>query len=62
MEKRTQDYTEEELNEMPVSSEDLLGEIEPLLRDYFVGDILLTERGIEYNLPNGQKFILVASC
>ena len=52
-------YGEEELvKEPPVTECVLLAEIKTLLNDYFNGDILLTDNGITYSLPNGQKFIL----
>ena len=45
-------------NEMPVRAEEVLAEIFPLLKDYFVGEIALVDGSISYKLPNGQKFIL----
>ncbi len=44
--------------EPPVTANELLEEIVPLLRDYFEGDISLTIYGIAYSLPNGQKLLL----
>ncbi len=60
--KAHQRFTKEELikNEQPVTANDLLAEIEPLLNDYFVGKITSDENGITYCLPNGQKFIIKA--
>ncbi len=46
--------------EPPVTANELLEEIVPLLREYFEGDISLTICGIAYSLPNGQKFIIKA--
>lgn len=47
-------------NEPPIEAKDLLAEIEPLLDDYFVGEICLDGEGINYVMPNGQKFIITA--
>lgn len=46
--------------EPPVKAGGLLAEIEPLLRDYFIGEIVLNDSGILYRLPNGQRFLLKA--
>ena len=37
---------------------ELLEEIMLLFKDYFVGEITLSEKGIEYRLENGQSFII----
>ena len=37
----------------------LLEEIMPLFKDYFVGEITLSEKGIEYRLENGQSIIIL---
>lgn len=47
-------------NEPPVTGKQLLTEMLPLLRDYFVGDISFGEQGILYRLPNGQRFYITA--
>ncbi len=47
-------------NEPPVTANSLLAEIEPLLKDYFVGEVSLSDGGITYCLPNGQKFLIKA--
>ncbi len=39
----------------------LLQEIEPLIKDYFICDINLSERGIELKFLNGQTFLLTVS-
>ena len=60
MKNKTMTYSEELKNEPPVSAEDFLAELLPLLFDYFEGEISFTNGGITYFLPNGQKFILTA--
>ena len=47
-------------HEPPVSANDLLAEIEPLLEEYFLGEITIDSEGITYRLPNGQTFLLTA--
>ncbi len=47
-------------NEPPVSADELLKEIMPLLQDYFEGELSFCNGGITYCLPNGQKFMLKA--
>ena len=39
---------------------DLLQEIEPLLREYFVGDFQIVDNAIIMRFVNGQKFRLIA--
>ena len=46
--------------EPPVKAVDFLAELSPLLGDYFVGNIILSCRGITYCLPNGQTILLTA--
>ncbi len=55
-------FTEEELakNEPPVTGNDLLEEIRPLLDDYFIGEIFFDGNTVTYRLPNGQKFRIKA--
>lgn len=48
-------------NETPVSEEELLKEILPLLKDYFYGKISLDGKSINYFLPNGQTFKIFAT-
>lgn len=38
----------------------LLSEIIPLMKDYFVGDILFDDNQIAYTMPNGQTFLISA--
>lgn len=45
-------------NETTVTAKDLLEEIKPLLKDYFVGEISSADDGITYRLPNGQSFLI----
>lgn len=47
-------------NELPVTAQQVLTEILPLLRDYFVGDFSYGGQGILYRLPNGQRFYIAA--
>lgn len=60
MKNQTMTHSEELSNEPPVSAEDFLAELFPLLSDYFEGEISFTNGSITYFLPNGQKFILTA--
>lgn len=41
------------------TEEEILQEIEPLLRDYFIARFRKTESGIMMKLLNGQKFELL---
>lgn len=41
-----------------VSVAQLTEEIMLLIKDCFVGEITLSERGIEYRMENGQSFII----
>lgn len=56
-------YTQDETlrNEPPINASDLLAEIIPLLKDYFVGQFTIDGDNITYVLLNGQKFILSAT-
>ena len=62
--KRTNEELNEKLNtvykeakgEERVSAESLLQEIEPLIREYFIGEVILENNEIKINLLNGQKF------
>jgi len=47
-------------NEPPVSANEILAEIKPLLEDYFQGEIDFDGKNITYCLLNGQKFKLSA--
>lgn len=47
-------------NEEPITANDLLEEIKPLLKDYFAGEIFLIDNSILYKLPNGQNFLIKA--
>lgn len=44
--------------ETPFNAADLALEIEPLIRDYFVGDFELDGNKISCKFLNGQKFII----
>lgn len=52
----TQDKTVR--NEPPINASDLLAEIIPLLKDYFVGQFTIDGDCITYALLNGQKFTI----
>lgn len=56
-------YTQEKeaKNEPPVTACDLLAEIMPLLKDYFIGQFSLDGEGIKYTLLNGQRFKIFAT-
>lgn len=43
-----------------ISCSSLLQEIEPLLREYFISDIELSEEKIVMSFQNGQKFAITA--
>lgn len=47
-------------NESPITAEELLGEIAPLIEEYFLGEVRFDGKEIVYRLPNGQKFRLSA--
>ncbi len=51
----------EAMFEGKISAEDLIREIEPLIKDYFVGDFKITKEGLELKFLNGQTFILTIS-
>ena len=46
------------VSEGAISAKDLLEEVEPLLREYFIGEFELTAKAINLNFKNGQKFRL----
>ncbi len=48
-------------NEPPITAGELLGEIAPLIEEYFLGDVRYDGKEIVYRLPNGQKFYLSAA-
>ncbi|MGN1103964.1 MAG: hypothetical protein ACI4QI_03730 [Candidatus Coproplasma sp.] len=56
-------YTQDEIlrNEPQINAGDLLAEIIPLLKDYFIGQFTLDGDGITYALLNGQKFTISAT-
>ena len=56
-------YTEDDTakNEPPIKSCDLLAEIIPLLKDYFIGQITFDGDSITYALLNGQTFTISAT-
>lgn len=56
-------YTEDETakKESPIKASDLLAEIIPLLKDYFIGQFTFDGDSITYALLNGQKFIIAAT-
>ena len=43
-----------------VTAESLLQEIEPLLNEYFIGEVIREENALKVNLLNGQKFSIIA--
>lgn len=47
-------------NEPKIRAEELIGEIFPLIKDYFIGDISFDGQAISYRLPNGQRFRISA--
>ena len=46
--------------EPPITAEELLLEIVPLIEEYFVGEFALEKEGMAYSLPNGQRFLITA--
>ena len=56
-------YTQDKTlrNETPINASDLLAEILPLLKDYFIGQITFDGDNITYTLLNGQKFAISAT-
>jgi hypothetical protein len=62
MDKKNERQIRQELfNENKISKLDLLQEIEPLLKDYFIGDISIGKSAITYILQNGQIFNITAT-
>lgn len=51
-------YKKQLANEQRIESEQLLQEIEPLIKDYFVCNVALTEEGLMLDFGNGQSFVL----
>ena len=51
-------YKKQVANEQRIESEQLLQEIEPLIKDYFVCNVALTEEGLMLDFGNGQSFVL----
>ncbi len=45
-------------NEQEILARELLAEILPLLKDYFVGEIIRNEDEIIYKMLNGQVFLI----
>lgn len=43
-------------NEPPITAGELLGEIAPLIEEYFFGEVRFDGKEIIYRLPNGQGF------
>ncbi len=58
--KTVKEITVNAAHEAPIEASDLIVEIEPLLREYFVGDFLFDKRGVLYRLLNGQSFRIIA--
>ena len=56
-------YTQEKeaKNEPPINASNLLAEIIPLLKDYFIGQITFDGDCITYALLNVQKFTISAT-
>ncbi|MGN0812592.1 MAG: hypothetical protein ACI4MQ_03680 [Candidatus Coproplasma sp.] len=46
-------------NEQKIEREQLLQEIEPLVKEYFICNVALTEEGLQLNFSNGQSFVLI---
>lgn len=51
-------YKKQLANEQRIKSKQLLQEIEPLIKDYFVCNVALTEEGLQLDFCNGQSFVL----
>ena len=47
-----------ELSNEQIESKQLLQEIEPLIKEYFICDVALTKEGLQLNFSNGQSFVL----
>lgn len=62
MDNQNQNFTDDEIakNEPHVEPCKLLAEIEPLLKDYFKGEVSFDGKNLTYALMNGQKFKLSA--
>ncbi len=62
MKNQNENLTEDEYarNEPPVTANEILTDIKPLLENYFNGAITFDGQSITYSLPNGQKFKLSA--
>lgn len=65
MDKNNQRLTQEQITaivyatkEKNITSENLVKEIEPLLNEYFLGNIKTENSGITYEAYNGQKFLI----
>ena len=48
------------INEKKVMSNEVLEELEPIMKDYFAGKISFKKTKILYRLPNGQVFRILA--
>ena len=44
--------------EREYNEEEILREIEPLLKEFFIAQFRKTHAGINMTLPNGQKFVI----
>ncbi|MDH8276060.1 hypothetical protein QIG69_27295, partial [Klebsiella pneumoniae] len=51
-------YKRQLADEQKIECEQLLQEIEPLVKEYFVCDVGLTEEGLKLSFSNGQSFVL----
>lgn len=49
------------LNERHVKPLEILQEIEPLIKEYFIGEFSLESNALKINLKNGQQFRLIAA-
>ena len=49
-----------ERTEPPIQNVELIEEILPLVKEYFIGDVSFDGQSILYRLPNGQKFKIIA--
>ncbi|MGN1373275.1 MAG: hypothetical protein ACI4VK_04430 [Candidatus Coproplasma sp.] len=51
-------YKRQLSSEQKIEEEQLLQEIEPLIKDYFVCNVEPTQEGLRLNFANGQSFVI----
>lgn len=51
---------QEARDESPITGAQLMAEIAPLVKEYFIGEVVSSDGSVLYTLPNGQKFRLTA--